>query len=172
MLKKNVEEALIKQIKLEEESSRVYMAMASWCESNGFPGAARFLYKHSDEERFHQTKFIHYVNDRGGHALLKQLDMPGNQYKSLQDVFEQVLKHELHVTESINELYHLSTQEKDYTTGQFLQWYIMEQIEEESLVNGILDKMNLAGEEKGGIFLIDKELESLALTPASQGAAK
>jgi ferritin len=170
MLKKRIEEALIDQIRLEEESSRIYMAMASWCEANGFPGAARFLYKHSDEERMHQVKLIHYVNDRGGQALLKPLDQPGGQYKSLLDVFEQVRKHEIHVTESISELYHLATQEKDYTTGQFLQWYIMEQIEEESLVNSILDKMNLAGDEKGGIFHIDKELE--ALGAPSAGAAK
>ncbi|MDD5507205.1 MAG: ferritin [Bacteroidales bacterium] len=165
MLKKKVEDALIEQIQLEEESSRVYMAMASWCESNGFPGAAQFLYKHSDEERMHQLKLIHYVNDRGGHALLKPLADPGNQYKSLKDVFDQVLKHELHVTASINALYDLTTREKDFTTGQFLQWYIMEQIEEESLVNGILDKMNLAGDNKGGIFFIDKELAALGAAP-------
>lgn len=168
MLKKNVEDALIAQIQLEEESSRVYMAMASWCETNGYPGAASFLYKHSDEERMHMTKLIHYVNDRGGHATLKPLGLPGNEYESLLDVFEKVLKHEIHVTESINELYHLTIQEKDYTTGQFLQWYIMEQIEEESLVNGILDKMKLAGGEKGGIFHIDKELQSLAMAPESE----
>jgi ferritin len=171
MLKKKVEDALVEQIKLEEESSRVYMAMASWCEANGFPGAAKFLYKHSDEERMHMTKLIHYVNDRGGHALLKPLDNPGIQYDSLHEVFEKVLNHEIHVTESINELYHLATSERDYTTGQFLQWYIMEQIEEESLVNGILDKMNLAGGEKGGIFHIDKELESLALKEESEEEA-
>jgi len=167
MLKKKVEDALNEQIQLEEESSRVYMAMASWCESNGFPGAAQFLYKHSDEERMHQTKFIHYVNDRGGHALLKPLAEPGNAYKSLKDVFEQVLKHELHVTASINALYDLATREKDFTTGQFLQWYIMEQIEEESLVNGVLDKMNLAGDNKGGIFFIDKELAALGAVPVA-----
>ena len=170
MLNKKVEEALNEQIKLEEESSRVYMAMASWCESNGFPGAAQFLYKHSDEERMHQTKLIHYVNDRGGHAVLNSLAEPGNVYKSLKDVFEQVLHHELHVTASINALYHLATQEKDYTTGQFLQWYIMEQIEEESLVNGILDKMNLAGDNKGGIFFIDKELVALGAPAAAPKA--
>jgi ferritin len=118
----------------------------------------------------HQTKLIHYVNDRSGHAVLNPLSDPGNEYKSLKDVFEQVLKHELHVTASINALYHLATQEKDYTTGQFLQWYIMEQIEEESLVNGILDKMDLAGDNKGGIFFIDKELAALGTPSAAPKA--
>ncbi|HNS16253.1 MAG TPA: ferritin [Bacteroidales bacterium] len=168
MLKKKVEDALNEQIKLEEESSRIYMAMASWCERNGFPGASKFLYKHSDEERLHQIKIIHYVNERGGKALLKQLADPGNDYKSLKSLLEQVLQHEVHVTESINALYHLATQEKDYTTGQFLQWFIMEQIEEESLVGGILDKMNLLGSDKGGIFHIDKELEALGAPDAAK----
>ena len=116
------------------------MAMASWCEVSGFSGAANFLYTHSDEERMHMTKLIKYVNDKGGHAILKSLDIPGTTYKSLLDVFEQILKHEEFVTESINKLYETAFKERDYTTSQFLQWYIEEQIEEESTFKGILDK--------------------------------
>ena len=76
MITKNIEAALIEQIKLEEQSSRIYMAMASWCEVSGYPGAAAFLYEHSDEERMHMTKLLGYVNDRGSHAVLKALEMP------------------------------------------------------------------------------------------------
>lgn len=162
MLKKVIEEALNKQIKLEEESSRIYMAMASWCEVKGFPGAAAFLYAHSDEERMHMTKLVNFVNDRGGHALLEALGQPSGNYESLHELFKKVLKHEEYVSDQINNLYELAIKERDYTTGQFLHWYIEEQIEEESLVHSILDKMNLAGSERGGIFHIDKELESLA----------
>ncbi|MBN2175931.1 MAG: ferritin [Bacteroidales bacterium] len=169
MLNKKVEKALIGQIELEEQSSRIYMAMASWCEVKGFPGAASFLYKHSDEERFHMTKLIKYVNDKGGHAQLHQLAMPKNDYKSLLEIFEEILKHEQFVTESINKLYDVAFKEKDFSTGQFLQWYIQEQIEEESLAKGILDKFRLAGNEKVGLFHLDKELAGLAST-SSQGA--
>ena len=167
MLNKKVEKALINQIQLEEQSSRIYMAMASWCEVSGFSGAAKFLYTHSDEERMHMTKLIKYVNDKGGHAILQSLDVPGNTYKNLLDVFEQILKHEEFVTESINKLYEIAFKEKDYTTSQFLQWYIEEQIEEESTFKGILDKFRLAGNETGGLFHLDKELDALAMaTPA------
>ncbi|MCX6235412.1 MAG: ferritin [Bacteroidetes bacterium] len=161
MISKKVEKALIEQIKIEEDSSRIYMSMASWCESNGYPGAAHFLYIHSDEERMHMTKLIHFVNDRGGHALLSDLAHPVSKYDSPLDVFQKSLKHEEFVTAQINKLFELATEERDYTTGQFLQWYITEQIEEEKLVHTVLDKMNLAGAEKSGIFLIDKELEAL-----------
>ena len=162
MLNKKVEKALIDQIQLEEQSSRIYMAMASWCEVSGFSGAAKFLYTHSDEERMHMTKLIKYVNDKGGHAILQTLDVPGTTYKSLLDVFEQILKHEEFVTESINKLYEIAFNSKDYTTSQFLQWYIEEQIEEESTFKGILDKFRLAGNQTGGLFHLDKELEGLA----------
>ncbi len=160
MIKKTVEKAIIEQIKKEEHSSRLYLAMASWCEGNGFPGAAKYLYKQSDEERMHQLKFVHYLNERTGHALFLELEKPEAAYKSLLELFEKVLKHEQFVTASINKLYEISIEEKDYTTGSFLQWYITEQIEEESTVQAILDKMKLAGE--ANLYHIDRELEALA----------
>lgn len=162
MLNKKVEKALINQIKLEEQSSRIYMAMASWCEVNGFPGAAGFLYTHSDEERMHMSKLIKYVNDKGGHATLQALEIPESSFKNLLDVFEKILKHEEFITDSINKLYEVAFNEKDFTTSQFLQWYIEEQIEEESTFKGILDKFRLAGNQTGGLFHLDKELDGLA----------
>jgi ferritin len=167
MISQKIEQALNNQIKLEEESSRIYLAMASWCEANGYPGAARFLFVHSDEERMHELKFVNYINDRSGYAKLQALDMPKHDFDSFEDLFEQILKHERYVSSQINELFGLTLEEKDYTTGQFLQWFIMEQIEEESLFRGILDKIELAGGEKGGIFHIDKELGAMAAATAA-----
>jgi ferritin len=167
MISKKIEKAIVEQILKEEYSSRLYMAMASWCEKNGFQGAAEFLYTHSDEERMHQLKFIHFLNDRGGYAVLKPIQEPPSKYTTLHEMFKEVLKHEQYITKSINDIYHLCVQEKDYTTGNFLQWFIEEQIEEESLVNGILDKMELAGADKAGLFHIDKELGGLAAAEAA-----
>lgn len=170
MISKKVEKALIHQIQLEEQSSRIYMAMASWCEVNGFPGAAKFLYTHSDEERTHMTKLIKYLNDKGGYSTLLTLEAPDSNYENLLDVFERILKHEEFVTESINKLYEISFTAKDYTTSQFLQWYIEEQIEEESTFKGILDKFRLAGNQTGGLFHLDKELDSLSVIVPDAGA--
>ncbi|HOH99340.1 MAG TPA: ferritin [Bacteroidales bacterium] len=165
MLTERIEKALNHQIGVEEHSSRIYLAMASWCEVNGFPGAAAFLYRQSDEERMHMLKIVHYVNDRGGHALLDKLENPVATYASLPEVFHHVFEHERYVSSEINKLYGLTLEEKDYTTGQFMQWYIEEQIEEESTVKGILDKMQLAGQTGGGMYHIDKELGGMAAAP-------
>jgi len=161
-MKKAVVDALNKQIAIEEDSSRIYLAMASWCETAGFPGAAKYLYVHSDEERIHQLKLMAYVNTMDGHALLSKLDQPVAAYKTLKQVFEIVLKHEKFVTASINKLLEVCMKEKDYTTTNFLQWYVTEQVEEEASAKEILDKIKLAGETQGGLFLIDKELAGMA----------
>ncbi len=166
MLKSNVESVLNEQIKREEFSSRLYLSMAIWCEVNGFPGAAAFLYRQSDEERMHQLKLVRYVNDRGGKAVLKSLEQPQAEYESLLQIFKDVLKHEQFITTSINEVYEVTLNEKDYTTGNFIQWYINEQIEEESTMSTILDKISLVGADKAGMFHIDKELETMTSNAA------
>ncbi len=165
-----VETTLNEQIQKEEYSSRLYLAMAIWCEVNGFPGASSFLYEHADEERMHMLKLVHFVNDRGGKTQLMNVEVPPQEYDSVLDIFTQIKEHEMFITESINNLYGVTVDEKDYTTGNFLQWYITEQVEEESLFNTILDKIKLVGRDKAGMFHIDKELEGM--TGGSPAAAE
>jgi len=160
-MNQNVENALNEQIRKEEYSSRLYLAMAIWCEANGYPGAATFLYEHAEEERMHMLKLVHYINDRGGHAKLLDVEVPPLNYTSVLKIFSEILKHEKYITESINNLYQVTVDEKDYTTANFLQWYITEQVEEESLFSTILDKIKLIGNDKAGMFHIDKELEGM-----------
>ena len=161
MISKKLEIAINNQIKLEEQSSRIYLAMASWCQTKGFPGAAAFLYKHSDEERIHQLKFVHYLNDRNGYAVLSDVEQPNPEWGSIISLFDEVLKHEQMVSGRINDLVDLCLQEKDHTTNNFLQWFVTEQIEEESLVQGVVDKIKLMGDSKGGYFHIDMFLAGL-----------
>lgn len=166
-MNQKVEKALNEQILKEEYSSRLYLAMAIWCEVNGFPGASAFLYEHADEERMHMMKLVRFVNDRGGKAQLMSIEAPPQEYKSVLDIFTQIKDHEIYITESINKLYGVTVDERDYTTGNFLQWYITEQIEEESLFNTILDKIELVGADKAGMFHIDKELDGMTTGTAA-----
>jgi len=171
MITKNVEKALNEQIKKEEHSSRLYLAMASWAERNGYPGAADWLYTQTEEERLHMLKLVHYLNDRSGYAVIPDLEAPKGSFKSLLDVFQNVLKHEEFISASINELYAVCIKEKDFTTANYLQWYITEQVEEESTVKSILDQIKLAGTEKGGLFLMDKEFGARATAKRAAMAA-
>lgn len=162
MLSKKIESALNKQVELEAASSQFYLAMASWAETQGLNGTAQFLFKHSDEERFHMLKLLQFVNERGGHGLVPALKQPPKSFKSVSDIFKTVLEHEIMVSSEINNLVEICLKEKDYTTHNFLQWYVSEQIEEEALARKIMDKLKLLGNEKGGLYLFDRDLEAQA----------
>ena len=172
MLSKKIEDALNKQVELEASSSQYYLAMASWTEINGFVGATDFLYTHSDEERAHMLKLIRFINERGGHGVVPSLKQPPEKFKSLQDVFKLILEHEVEVSAEINNLVDICLTEKDYTTHNFLQWYVSEQIEEEALARTVLDKLNLIGGDKGGLYLFDRDLGNMAAAPGGNSTAK
>lgn len=159
MLSKTVQEALNRQVAMEAESSQAYLAMASWAEIQpGLDGVTDFFYKQSDEERVHMLKLIRYINERGGFAVVPPLPQPNITFQSLKRVFQDFLAHELRVSESINELVELALKEKDFPTHNFLQWYVSEQIEEESLARTLNDKLELVGDDKGGIYLFDRDI--------------
>jgi len=162
MLSKNIEKALNEQIKIEAESSQVYLAMASWAETQGFEGVASFMYKHSDEERMHMLKLAKFVNERGGHAKVSALAAPPVSFGSFKEMFQTLFDHEVMVSDKINDLVDITLKFKDYATHNFLQWYVSEQIEEEALARNILDKINLIGDDKGGLYLFDNDVKLLA----------
>lgn len=164
MLSKNIETALNKQIRIEAESSQTYLSMACWAEVHGLEGIAQFMYTQSDEERAHMLKLVKYVNERGGHAQITDLKAPKTFYSTFKEMFEALYNHEIFVSESINELVHITFEEKDYATHNFLQWYVAEQIEEEATAKSILDKINLIGDDKGGLYLFDRDIQQLTVT--------
>jgi ferritin len=166
----HVESALNDQVQKEASSSQFYLAMASWAERNGLNGTAKFMYQHSDEERFHMLKLIHFINERGGKALIPSLEQPPKEFENLENVFELLLEHEIRVTESINNLVDICLQQKDYTTHNFVQWYVSEQLEEEALARTVLDKLRLIGGDKGGMYMFDRDLENAAIGGAGQGS--
>ena len=164
MLSKNIETVLNKQIRIEAESSQVYLSMACWAEVKGLEGVAQFMYKQSDEERMHMLKLVKYINERGGHAIVSDLKAPKTTFGTMREMFEELYKHELFVSNSINELVHVTFEEKDYATNNFLQWYVAEQIEEEAQAKTILDKINLIGDDKGGLYLFDRDIQQIAVS--------
>ena len=103
-------------------------------------------------------KLVKFINERGGAAVIPALIKPPTIFQSLSNVFESLLEHELNVTESINNIVGLCLEEKDFTTHNFMQWYVSEQLEEEALARTILDKLNMIGNDKAGLYLFDRDL--------------
>lgn len=167
-----IEKALNEQIEEEAFASQIYLSMASWAENNGLNGTAQFMYTHSDEERFHMLKLVKFVNERGGKAIIPPVAKPPVDFKTLEDIFTRLLEHEISVTKSINDLVGLCLDERDYTTHNFIQWYVSEQLEEEALARTILDKIKLIGNDKGGMYLFDKDMENSTIQAGTTTTAK
>jgi ferritin len=167
MLHEQIATALNEQIKLEAQSSHTYLAMAVWAETNGFDGTATFLYTHAEEERMHMLKLMQFVNERGGVANVPALKAPVETYDGVEAIFRSILDHETSVTASINSVVDQCLSIKDYTTYNFMQWYVAEQIEEESMARRILDKLALAGGDRGALYVFDRDIVGLGKESAN-----
>ncbi|WDE12021.1 non-heme ferritin [Thalassomonas haliotis] len=164
MLKPDMVQLLNTQINLEFYSSNLYLQMSAWCEEKGFEGAAEFMRKHAVEEMTHMNRLFTYVSETGSMPVLGAIEAPPHEFSSLGQVFEATYEHECLVTRKINELAHAAFTCQDYSTFNFLQWYVAEQHEEEKLFKGIIDKIELVGNDGKALFFIDKDLAELAKT--------
>ena len=167
MLSSAMTEKLNEQINLEFYSSNLYLQMSAWCEDRSFEGAALFLRKHANEEMEHMKRLFTYVSETGGLPILGAIQAPPHDFSSLRDVFEQILEHERLITDRINTLAHVAFSSQDYSTFNFLQWYVAEQHEEEKLFKGVLDKLALIGNDGPAMFLIDKDFAAMAAEDTS-----
>jgi len=162
MLSSTILKKLNDQIGLEHFASNLYLSMSAWCKAKGLDGSANFLLKHSMEELEHMRKLFNYVNETGAQAKVSAIDEPESEFSDIKKLFESTMEHEVFITGKINELVDLALTEKDYSTFDFLQWYVSEQHEEEALFKQIIDKINLIGLDGRGLYMVDKEIGKLA----------
>jgi ferritin len=161
-----MKKALNDQVTLEASASNSYLAMASWCEVIGYQGAADYFYVQSDEERTHMLKIVHYLNDMGATASIPATKAPLSSYKSLEGLIKTALKNEQTVTAAIHKMVEITQKEKDHSTYAFLEWFVNEQVQEETKFETILQKFDLLGRDKLGINEIDKFLAVEAAAPS------
>ena len=159
MLPKKVEDILNEQILREDYSSQLYLSMASWAENKGFEGVSNWLYRQTEEERLHMLKLVKYVNERDGIAVIPEIDKPPVDFGDIFEMFDKVLAHEKFISGSINEIVATCVAENDYTTQNWIQWFVNEQIEEESSVKAIIDKLNLLG--KNNLYMFDRDIMTM-----------
>ncbi|MGE3646608.1 MAG: ferritin [Beijerinckiaceae bacterium] len=148
-LSDKMEKALNAQLTREAFQAQVYLAFGVWAETNHFTGVAEFLYNHATEERNHMFKFLKYIASRGGTPVIAAIDAPGEEPSGLGDCLNRTMQHEIENSASIDDLVNLAHDEKDWATFNFAQWFVKEQIEEETLVQDLLDKYNLASRQTG-----------------------
>jgi len=158
MMNKKLEDAINEQIKNEFYSAYLYLAMAAQAESMNLKGTANWLKIQAKEELSHGMKFYDFVNERGGRVLVKAIEQPPVELKSVLDIFEKTLEHEQIVTAMINNLYEIALKEKDYPAQIMLQWFIDEQVEEEKNASEIIATIKMAGEKGQALVMLDHEL--------------
>jgi ferritin len=157
-LSKTMQDALNEQIKEELASAYIYLSMAAYCESINLPGFAHWMRDQSNEEMAHAMKFYGYIHERGGRVVLQAIEQPPVEFDGPIGVFEKTLAHEQYITGRIHKLYGMAVEEKDYASLGVLQWFVDEQVEEESSATEILELLKMIGDKGQGLIMLDRQL--------------
>ncbi len=170
MIGKKMVDALNEQVNAEMYSAYLYLSMESYFKSLNLNGFANWMRVQTQEEMMHAMKIYDFINERDGRVTLKPIEGPPTNWESPLAVFEAVYAHEQKVTGLINKLVDLAIEEKDHATNTFLQWFVNEQVEEESSADEKVQQLKMMEKAPGGMFMLDRELGQRVFTPpAAQG---
>ncbi len=158
MICERMEKAFLDQINKELFSEYLYLSMKAYFASLNLNGFVNWMDVQVQEERAHAMGMFDYVLERGGKIELEAISKPQTSWNGPLDVFRAVLEHEQFITSSINGLMDVAEETKDRAALIFLNWYLKEQVEEESNVGNVLAQLELIGDDKNGLFALDKEL--------------
>jgi ferritin len=160
-LSKTISKALNSQMTNEAHNAQIYLSYGAWASEKGYDGIANFLFRHANEERNHMMKILEYILKRGGKVVVTEIPAPGPDPKSVNDCFKKIYESEVGNTTSIYGLVNLSMDEKDWATWNFMQWFVKEQTEEETLALDLLSKIKIAGGETAkddALYALDNNL--------------
>ena len=158
MMNKKIEDALNGQLNAESFSAHLYMSMSAYFQSVNLKGMAHWMRLQAREESTHELKFFDYILSRGGKVVLGHIDAPPTEWESPLAIFESAHEHEQQVSAKINTLVDLALAESDHASNAFLQWFVTEQVEEEESVLEIVDQLKLIADDRGALFMLDREL--------------
>ncbi|WOO86384.1 ferritin [Mollicutes bacterium LVI A0039] len=157
MISKRLAEKLNDQMNFENESAHLYLAMANFCKGANLNGAESWMVAQFKEEKYHGKKIYDYLHEQGAEVTITGFETPQNTYDNLLDVLEASLAHEKKVTARINELMQIAKEENDYASEAFLQWFILEQVEEEDTLNDLIARYHLYP-QPAHLLLFDKDM--------------
>ncbi len=158
-MKKELLEQALDQINFEFESSYLYLSMSTWAADNGYPGTAKWMDKQAEEEISHGKKMMHFLQEVNERVLLKPIAAVPTDFPGFMDLFKLSLEHEKKVTARINALYEAALAEKNYPMANLYNWFINEQVEEESTLVDIITRLEKVPTPIG-IMMMDDRLGS------------
>ncbi|HDZ22827.1 hypothetical protein LCGC14_0401940 [marine sediment metagenome] len=170
MLKKKIQTAFNKQLNAEVYSAYLYWSMSAHFESLNLKGFASWMRIQALEEMTHAEKFFNFINERSGRVQLTAIEGPPTEWDSPLAIFQATYTHEVKVSGMINKLADLAVAESDHASQVFLQWFVNEQVEEESSADAAVQRLKLAADAPGALFLIDQELGQRVFVPPAAGA--
>ena len=162
MIDKEMAEALNVQINKEMYSAYLYMSMSAHSANVGLKGFSNWFMVQYHEEMYHAMKLYEYVQRQGEEVKLEAIQAPPAEFASPLEMFTMTLTHEQFITSSINDLMELAIGKKDHATQIFLEWYVIEQVEEEENDNDIIAQLKLIGDNVHALLMLDRELSSRA----------
>ncbi|SKB71572.1 MULTISPECIES: ferritin [Soonwooa] len=158
------------QITKEQYAAQLYLSMSAWCYAQDLEGIGNYFRVQSKEELMHSDKMFDYINNIGGKVVLGAVDAPPHDFNSAEEIFEKALEHEKLVTKSIFNIVKAATEESDFATTTFLQWFVNEQVEEEASASLLVTKIKRVKDNPSAMYLFDQELAQRVFTP-DNGAA-
>ncbi|HAT3995557.1 ferritin [Elizabethkingia anophelis] len=164
MISTKVESLINEQIAKEQYAAQYYLAMSAWFENQDLEGLANYFRVQSKEELMHADKMFDYLNDVGGKVILQTIPAPPSEFADALDIFEKALAHEKEVTKSIFNIVKVATEENDFATTSFLQWFINEQVEEEATASQYVSKIKMVKDNPSALYLFDQELGQRVFT--------
>ncbi len=160
MISKKMESQMNDQLNYELYSSYIYLSMSADFKAKGFNGFANWMHVQAQEELVHAMGFHNYILSRGGRVSLMKIEAPQKEWKSALDAFNVAFKHEQSVTARINSIAKIARDEDDFASSNFMQWYVNEQVEEEENAQEIINQLEMVGDSKQGLFMLDKNLSA------------
>lgn len=156
------------QITKEQYAAQLYLSMSAWFYAQDLEGIGNYFRVQSKEELMHADKMFDYVNDIGGQIILNEVPKPPHEFNNAQEIFEKALDHERLVTKSIFNIVKAANEEGDFATTSFLQWFINEQVEEESSASTLVSKIKMVKDNPSALYLFDQELAQRVFNPTAE----
>ncbi len=162
-LSETLRKALNDQMTKEAAASQIYLSYGAWANEQGYDGISNFLFRHANEERTHMMKILEFILERGAKVNIEQIPSPPADPNNVFDCFEKTFMHEVDNTKGIYKIVKMSFEEEDWATWNFMQWFVKEQTEEETMVMSMLDKLKIAGGKDApgeSLYSLDRDMKS------------